>query len=273
MSNEASSEPVDFDVLRENQRQRKMLAWLAGGFVGMIVLGVIFVFVFFPWILEARLNASAANLKQIGLGLHNYHDTFGAFPWAYRLEADGTPVHSWRVALLPHIGEEELYKEYDQNKPWDHSDNLKLLERMPQAYASPFAKSAAARGETPYMAIAGEDTALKTSDRPSRFRDLYKGLIHVATHIENQVHTVPWTKPEDVSPEWIVANHEKLKQNIYGGYLVLTADAAIRFAPADLPPEELEKTLYLSGHEGLELPILETETESEKPKVWSYGSR
>lgn len=273
MSNEASSPPVDFDEQRRNRRQLRLFAWLAGGLVGVIVLGVVFVFVFIPRILEARLNASAANLRTIGLGVHHYIDRLGRLPLAYRLESDGTPVHSWRVALLPHIGEEELYKEYDQNKPWDHPINLKLLERMPEAYASPFAKTAAVRGETPYMAIAGEHTVLNTSGRTRNFGDIYKGLIHSAMFIENQVHTVPWTKPEDVSPEWIVANHDKLTKNIYGGFLVLTADGAARFAPADLPPEELEKTLAQIGHEAVELPILETGEKQEKPKVWSYGSR
>lgn len=43
------------------------------------------------------------NLKQIGLALHNYHETFGSFPPAYLTDSSGAPTLSWRVLILPFI--------------------------------------------------------------------------------------------------------------------------------------------------------------------------
>ena len=63
------------------------------------------------------------NLKQIGLGLHNYHDTNGQFPQggtltlARPLPAANAPAnhHTWLTALLPFIEQDNLYKATNVN--------------------------------------------------------------------------------------------------------------------------------------------------------------
>ena len=59
----------------------------------------------------ARRSQCKGNLKQIGLALLNYHDTFGCFPPAYIADADGKPMHSWRVLILPYIDNAQLYNQ------------------------------------------------------------------------------------------------------------------------------------------------------------------
>jgi hypothetical protein len=48
------------------------------------------------------------------------------------------PLLSWRVAILPYIGEADLFAEFDLTKPWDAAPNLALLNRMPEVFRSPF---------------------------------------------------------------------------------------------------------------------------------------
>ncbi len=43
------------------------------------------------------------NLRQLSLALHNYHDRHGHFPPPYVADANGKPMHSWRVLILPHL--------------------------------------------------------------------------------------------------------------------------------------------------------------------------
>ncbi|MEM9659964.1 MAG: DUF1559 domain-containing protein, partial [Planctomycetota bacterium] len=58
----------------------------------------------------ARRSHCTNNLKQIGLGLQNYHAQHQVFPPAARLHAEsGQPGVSWRVLLLPFVEQSELY--------------------------------------------------------------------------------------------------------------------------------------------------------------------
>ncbi len=58
------------------------------------------------------------NLKQIGLALHNYHDTNSAFPAGS--DAKGFPVHCY---LLPHIEQGNLHRSIDFTLSPTHANN------------------------------------------------------------------------------------------------------------------------------------------------------
>lgn len=59
---------------------------------------------------SARLASCKNKLKQIGLALHNYHDSFGVFPIGARRQ-EPQFGNSWIVGLLPYL---ELGNVYDQ---------------------------------------------------------------------------------------------------------------------------------------------------------------
>jgi prepilin-type N-terminal cleavage/methylation domain-containing protein len=60
------------------------------------------------------------NLKQIGLALHNYHDTFKAFPPGRMT----TPkIHGWLALILPYIELGNVFKMINFNKNWDGAGN------------------------------------------------------------------------------------------------------------------------------------------------------
>src|ERR1700694_3210717 len=69
--------------------------------------------------------------------MHAIHDTEGRFPPAVVYGKDGKPLLSWRVLILPHMNQDELYKQFKLDEPWDSANNLPLLAKMPPDYAPP----------------------------------------------------------------------------------------------------------------------------------------
>jgi prepilin-type N-terminal cleavage/methylation domain-containing protein/prepilin-type processing-associated H-X9-DG protein len=57
----------------------------------------------------ARRSQCSNNLKQMGLGLHNYHDSFKSFPAAY-ISNSGW---GWGTAILPFAEQQPLYDQID----------------------------------------------------------------------------------------------------------------------------------------------------------------
>ncbi len=65
----------------------------------------------------ARRSQCTNNLKQISLGLHNYHDKFNTLP----VGAYGSSWGTWQVAVLPYVEQQQLYALYDQGGKYDPS--------------------------------------------------------------------------------------------------------------------------------------------------------
>jgi len=88
----------------------------------LIVIAIIAVLIalLLPAVQSAREAARRAhcvnNLKQMGIALHNYHDTFLAFPPGYLAatkfidgETDTSPGWSWASMILPQLDQGPLY--------------------------------------------------------------------------------------------------------------------------------------------------------------------
>ena len=63
----------------------------------------------------ARRNQAFNKLKQIGIAMQNYHDVYKQFPPAVLIGPDGKTPYSWRVALLPFLGKQDLYNRYKKD--------------------------------------------------------------------------------------------------------------------------------------------------------------
>lgn len=145
-------------------------------------------------ITEEQLQASANNLKQILIAIHCHADAFNVVPNNV-LDAKGAkPQLSWRVHLLPYLEEENLYKEFKLDEPWDSDNNKKLIEKMPKVFAPVRVK--AKPGETFYRGFTGAGTVFEAGAK--------YGIAQIPDGTSNTVGVVEggepciWTKPDDI---------------------------------------------------------------------------
>ena len=85
----------------------------------------------------ARRMQCANNIKQIMLALHTYHDAHRALPPLYTVDADGKPLHSWRVQILPFIEQMALYEQIRHDEPWDSEHNKQFHNMRIMTFTCP----------------------------------------------------------------------------------------------------------------------------------------
>ena len=76
-------------------------------------------------------------LTRIGLAMHKYHEIHGHFPAPAVVRDGGSPLLSWRVAILPYLGYRSLYERFHLGEPWDSAHDRDLLAEMPPEFACP----------------------------------------------------------------------------------------------------------------------------------------
>jgi hypothetical protein len=135
------------------------------------------------------------SFKAISAALVRYADNHDRrFPPPFQRDQHGTPLLSWRVLILPYLGETTLYEAFRLDEPWDSPHNLALLPRMPSAYKVPVRQDEPFT--TPFLVFVGPGAAFEEGREMSFLNDFPRGPGNTVLVVEART-AVPWTKPED----------------------------------------------------------------------------
>jgi hypothetical protein len=200
---------------------------------------------------SAQRHQRMNQFKQIALGLLNYESANKAFPAAASHSADGKPLLSWRVHILPYLEQNELYKQFHLDEPWDSEHNSKLLEKMPDVYADPNSAVRAAlkgAGYTTYVAPKGEGLMFGGKEGTTS-RDAKDGTSNTILALEVvPERAVPWTKPDD----WQVDLSDPLagvKRSDRNGFIGAYADGHVTFHENNIDAATFKALLTPAGGE------------------------
>jgi predicted Zn finger-like uncharacterized protein len=147
----------------------------------------------------AGKNATANNLKQIALSMHNYNDTYGRLPPApgMDLQNPGQPKLSWRVAMLPYLEQGALYNRFALPQPWDQPPNSVLLQQRPMVYGTPINEPSDPT-TTFFQVCTGPNTLFSDVKTPVRLMQITDGISNTIFALQAQSGAVPWSKPADI---------------------------------------------------------------------------
>ncbi len=196
----------------------------------------------------------ATNVQRIAKAIHAYLEANDLnFPAAAISGPDGTPLLSWRVAILPYLGESEkaLYGQFKLSEPWDGPHNKALLARMPKVYAPAVAKDGEKdKDVTHYLGFVGKG-AMFERDHMVNLNSVTDGTSNTLM-IAEAVTGVPWTKPEDL--EFTGRSLlPKLGGQFKEGFVGVTADGFPRLFKKTLDPTLLVEMITRGGGEVIDL--------------------
>jgi prepilin-type N-terminal cleavage/methylation domain-containing protein/prepilin-type processing-associated H-X9-DG protein len=140
----------------------------------LVVIAIIGVLIalLLPAVQKVREAANRAkcqnNLKQLGLALHNYHDTNEAFPPG---QIDSPKKHIWAAYVLPYLEQGNIYREYNFNQyHWYEGPNIDLVGiplkvmQCPSAEADRFEDATFERSNVNVRAACGDYGAIGNVD-------------------------------------------------------------------------------------------------------------
>ena len=218
---------------------------------------------------DSRRVQCQNNLKQLVVSLWSYQEQHGwCFPPAYIADANGKPMHSWRVLILPYLDGGALYDQYNFNEPWNGPSNSKLKrKKISYAFRCPSSNTTA---NTNYVAVVGSRTAWQNGESV-KLKDIKDGPENTILLIEFPGSDIHWMKPRDLSMEEVLRRFNPtsgrglspvhVREN---GYFyhdtpvihVAFADGSVRAIPVGVSREELEGLLTIDGGETVDMESL-----------------
>lgn len=240
-----------------------LIAVLAAVAIGGCFCSAILVALLLPAVQAARTAArraqSSNNLKMISLAIMNYESMHRSLPPAYVADADGKPMYSWRVLILPYLGDpmaQAADSMFDKSKPWDAPENQAASQMMLNIYRSPNDPT----GQCSYMALVGPNTMFPGA-KSVKFSEITDGTSNSIAIVEVAGRTNSWAAPIDIDVpklQTLVGNGPgQIPGGTLGtpGFNLSTGDGAVRFI---VNSPTLEPTIRamstINGGEAVNLP-------------------
>lgn len=138
-----------------------------------------------------------ANVQALADALLAYVKEHGRLPPPAIYAKDGkTPLLSWRVLLLPYLGDDakKLHAQFKLDEPWDGEHNIRLVAKMPKVFAP--AGDEFTGATTRFQVFTGPDT-LFPGPKGFALADATDGAANTIL-LAQALRPVPWSKPQDL---------------------------------------------------------------------------
>lgn len=229
------------------------LGFVAGISLGCLTAGLCVIGILMALVLptvralraQAKKNPTVDSLHAIAIALQNYHDTYGVFPPAVVTDSYGQPLYSGRVLLLPFLGEQHVYDQFDKAEAWDSPQNSHLSRTSLRVFHDP-ACTAHRPGQTDYLFLTGDNTIFEEGAAVA-LRNISDGPSNTITTVDVATSGISWAEPQDIN----LNNPATLPPgNSAGGNYAVFADGSVRFVRlASLLPQQIRGLATRSGGE------------------------
>ncbi|HLA83813.1 MAG TPA: DUF1559 domain-containing protein [Thermoguttaceae bacterium] len=229
-----------------------LVAIIVGVLFMVLICGGILAALLLPAVQAAREAARRAqctnNLRQIALALQSYHDANGQFPPAYVADAQGKPLYSWRVLILPYLEQLPAYQQFKLDEPWDSPANQAATNMAWSGVFQCPSDSRQDRTKTDYVMVVGPGCISDgpTSGNIARINDGTSNTILVVEVANSDIH---WAEPRDLDAKTMSYQindpngQSCISSNHHGGANVAFADGSVRYLSDGADPATVRKLI------------------------------
>ncbi len=141
---------------------------------------------------QIELQKRVSAMKKIANALKAYESKNGSLPSATPVAPGGDhpPQFSWRVALLPEMGYQDLYDEFDFTEPWDSEKNMQVAKKIPDEF-----RASADSIKSAIQIVTGENAMFNPNDAFPKIEDIRDLKIWTALIMESATAGEIWTQP------------------------------------------------------------------------------
>lgn len=190
-------------------------------------------------------------------------------------DADGQPMHSWRVLILPYIEEKKLYDQYDFSEPWNSPHNSQLLSHQPSVYRLHGADDVDS-GETNYLAVVGTGT-MWPGNGSRDYDSVTDGISNTIHIVENVGSGILWMEPRDLDIDSMAMTLADDPPNGISSWLqppaVSLADGSVRSLPLSISADALRGSLLVNDGKYLDSEMQELQDGRDRPHKNSPEAR
>ncbi|EMI53018.1 protein containing DUF1559 [Rhodopirellula sallentina SM41] len=157
-------------------------------------------------------------------------------------------MHSWRTLILPYLGEQEIFDQFDLSQRWDADVNRAARETVVDAYRCPSDTNDGAT--TRYFAVIVGD-GIMTGDVGTKAERVVDGMDNTIVVVEGPPEkATSWAEPLDLTAdEFLAFDSETELSHHVGGTHAAMADGSIIFFTRSTDKKLLSAMLTASGGE------------------------
>ena len=206
---------------------------------------------------KQRLSDAISSHQQLALAMLNFESAYRHLPPLPLRPGASTAKPSglsWRVHVLPFLGESALFNQFHLNEPWDSEHNRSLISQMPKVFETGQSELTE-QGKTRFVRPYHSDAAYSSLTKGSSLSHIVDGTSNtILTVVADTQRAVVWTKPEDLDID-IGRPREGWSDGIESVVPFSKVDGSIARLPRELPNAQVKALLTRAGAEKIDFDL------------------